>query len=72
MDYNEFSLDRQRPPGEAAHLSAEDVATLSRLMLELRDVTLSRASYLAATDFLKRFGFDADGATLVRPEQVAR
>jgi hypothetical protein len=52
-------------------LTAADIEVLSRLMLELREITLSRSSYLAATDFLKRFGFDTDSSTLVRPEQLA-
>lgn len=71
MDHTDFSWERRNPPRPAVELSAEDIETIARLMLELRDITLSRASYQAATDFLKRFGFDIDSGALVRPEQLA-
>jgi hypothetical protein len=71
VEYREFSWEGQRPSQSHAELTAADIEVLSRLMLELREITLSRSSYLAATDFLKRFGFDTDSSTLVHPEQLA-
>lgn len=71
MEYNEFSWERQRSLGSGAALSAADIEAMTKLMVELRDLTLSRASYVAASDFLKRFGHDADSSSLVRPEAIA-
>jgi hypothetical protein len=71
MEYNEFAWERNPPPGAGMTLSAADVATMTKLMAELRELTLSRASYIAASDFLKRFGHDADSSALVRPEALA-
>ncbi|MGE0702090.1 MAG: hypothetical protein AB7O57_23540 [Hyphomicrobiaceae bacterium] len=71
MEYNEFSWEKPRSMSTGATLSAADVETMAQLMTELRDVTLSRKSYLAASDFLKRFGHDIDATSLVRPETLA-
>jgi len=71
VDYDAFSWERQRAPRSSAELSADDIEIISRLLLELREITLSQASYLAATDFLRRFGFEADSHSLVRSEQLA-
>lgn len=71
MELNEFSWERQRSLSTGAALSADDIEAMTRLMVELRDVTLSRASYVAASDFLKRFGHDVDSSALVRPEAIA-
>lgn len=71
MDHNGFSWERHSTSSAANQLSDEDIETISRLMLELREVTLSRSTYLAATAFLKRFGFDTDSSTLVRPDRIA-
>ena len=70
MDYNEFSWERSPQISSGAALSASDIETIARLMLELRDTTLSRSTYTAATDFLKRFGVDIDSSALVRPEAI--
>ena len=70
MEYRDFSWEGQRSSRSNVELTAADIEAMSRLMLELRDLTLSRASYVAATDFLKRFGVEVDSDTLVRPEQV--
>ncbi|MGE0765486.1 MAG: hypothetical protein AB7L90_03390 [Hyphomicrobiaceae bacterium] len=70
MDTNEFLRERQKTSSSTVQLSVEDVEILSRLMVELREATLSQATYLAATNFLKRFGFDVDGSALVRMEPV--
>jgi hypothetical protein len=71
MEFNEFAWERQAPPSAGVALSAADVETMIKLMAELRELTLSRASYIAASDFLKRFGQDADSSALVRPEVLA-
>lgn len=71
MDYNELSWERQNSSRSTTELSALEIETMSRLMLELRDLTMSRTSYLAATEFLKKFGIDVDSNSLVRPEQTA-
>jgi hypothetical protein len=71
MAFNEFAWERQPPPDVVVALSAADVQTMTKLMAELRELTLSRASYIAASDFLKRFGYDADSSALVRPEALA-
>ena len=71
MELNEFSWERQQSLQTGAALSAADIEAMTKLMVELRELTLSRASYMAASDFLKRFGHDTDGASLVRPETIA-
>lgn len=71
MEFNEFTWERQSPLGASVTLSAADVETMTKLMSELREMTLSRATYIAASDFLKRFGFDTDSSSLVRPEALA-
>jgi len=71
VDYDAFSWDRQRASGSSTELSADDIQTIGRLLLELREITLSQASYLATTEFLRRFGFDVDTSSLVRSEQLA-
>ena len=71
MEFNEFSWERQRSLSSGAALTAADIEAMTRLMVELRDLTLSRASYVAASEFLKRFGYDVDASSLVRPEAFA-
>lgn len=71
MEYNEFTWERQPPLGASVTLSATDVEAMTKLMTELRELTLSRATYIAASDFLKRLGSDADSSSLVRPELLA-
>lgn len=71
MDCNGLSRERLAPGVTGAAFSATDVETMTQLMLELRELTLSRGTYLAATDFRKRFGIDADSSALVRPESFA-
>jgi len=71
VDYNEFSWERRNVSGSATELSAAEIETILRLMLELREITLSRASYSAATELLKKFGYDVDTGALVHPEQMA-
>ena len=70
MEYSEFTWERQPPLGASVTLSATDVETMTKLMSELREMTLSRATYIAASDFLKRFGSDTDSSALVRPEAL--
>ncbi len=71
MELNRFTSESRASPRSPASLSSEDVESLARLIAELRELTLSRGSYAAATDFLKRFGYEADAHVLVRPEAVA-
>lgn len=71
MEYSEFSWERQQPLSAGAALSVADIELMTKLMAELRDLTLSRQSYMAASNFLKRFGQDADASVLVRPETLA-
>lgn len=71
MEYNEFTWERQPPLGAAVTLSATDIESITKLMTELRELTLSRSTYIAASDFLKRFGSDVDSSALVRPEKLA-
>lgn len=71
MDCNGFSWERRAPAVTGASFSATDVETMTRLMWELRELTLSRATYLATTDFLKKFGIDTDSSALVEPESFA-
>jgi hypothetical protein len=71
MEFNEFSWERHEPLGAGAALSVADVEAMAKLMAELRELTQSRGSYLAASEFLKRFGYEADSTVLVRPEALA-
>lgn len=71
MEWNEFSWERNDPGPSPLSLTTADIAALRQLMSELRDLTLSRATYSSASEFLKRFGGEADGAELVRPEALA-
>jgi hypothetical protein len=61
--------DRYGAPEEAERrnvlLTAEETATIAELMRELRDVTLSRRSFLAASDFLRRFAGETESPMLV-------
>jgi hypothetical protein len=70
MDGNEVSL-RRRTEALPRELSIADIEAIARLLMELREITLSRATYAAATDFLRYFGFDVGDSTLVRPEKTA-
>lgn len=51
-------------PSSGVMLDARDIETLSSLMRELRDLTLSRRSFIAASELLRRFG-ETDGPRLV-------
>jgi len=46
-------------------LDAQEVATLSMLMRELRDMTQSRRSFSAASAFLRRVGAETESPRLV-------
>jgi len=72
MDYNDFSWERHNASRQSAELTSADREAISRLLIELRDLTLSRGTYIAATDFLKRFGSEADSVNLVQPEHFSR
>jgi hypothetical protein len=54
-----------RQPAPSLTLDAQDVATLSTLMRELRDITQSRGSYSAASAFLRQLGAETEGPRLV-------
>ena len=70
MDYNEFSWERRVPSVSGTSLSAADVETMAKLMMELREITLSRKTYAAATDFLRRFGGDVEASVPVEPDAL--
>jgi hypothetical protein len=63
-------LERDAAARSRGALTTSDIEALRRLMIEVRELTLSRATYSAATDFLKRFGGEADDLELVRPEAI--
>ena len=54
-----------RQPAPSMMLDAQDVATLSTLMRELRDITQSRGSFSAASAVLRRLGAETEGPRLV-------
>jgi len=70
MDYNEFSWERRNADVSGTSLSAADIETMAQLMMELREITLSRQTYAATTDFLRRFGIAVDASSLVEPEAL--
>jgi len=61
-----------RRPAAGLLLDAGEVATLSALMRELRDVTLSRRSFSAASAFLHRLGGEAERPRLVPADPIDR
>lgn len=71
MEYSEFSWERQSSLRAGAVLSSADIEAMARLMSELRELTQSRATYATASDFLRRFGYEADHGTLVQADQLA-
>ncbi len=71
MEYSEFTWERQSSLSAGAALSAADIEGIARLMAELRELTQSRGSYVAASDFLERFGYDTGNITPVKPEVLA-
>jgi hypothetical protein len=46
-------------------LPVEDIEQIATLMRELRDTTLSRRTFAAATLFLRRYAGETDSPTLV-------
>ena len=71
MERSEFSWERQSSLGAGEALSAADIQAIARLMLELRELTQSRGSFVAASNLLKRFGYEADGKSVVDPDPPA-
>ncbi|MFN3743518.1 MAG: hypothetical protein ACK4TL_02305 [Hyphomicrobiaceae bacterium] len=61
-----------RQPAPTLTLDAQDVATLSTLMRELRDITQSRGSFRAASAFLRRLGAETEGPRLVPADALDR
>jgi hypothetical protein len=59
-----------RAPGTM--LDARDVAVLSTLIRELRDLTQSRGSFAAASDFLRRLGAETESPRLVPGDALDR
>jgi hypothetical protein len=59
-----------RAPGTM--LDARDVAVLSSLIRELRDLTQSRHSFAAASDFLRRIGAETESPRLVPADALDR
>jgi hypothetical protein len=71
METTEFNWERREPLSAAAALSRDDIEQMARLMAELKELTQSRGTWTAASEFLKRFGYDGDATALVRPERLA-
>lgn len=65
MDYDQFQYSDGRRVETPSQLSAADMGTIVQLMAELRELTLSRRSFEAATDLLRRFGGEIDSPMLV-------
>lgn len=62
----EYGLLPSAPsPAAVTTLDACDMAVLSSLMLELRDITQSRRTFQATSAFLRRLGAETDGPRLV-------
>ena len=59
-----------RAPGTM--LDARDVAVLSSLIRELRDLTQSRGSFAAASEFLRRIGAETESPRLVPADALDR
>lgn len=59
-----------RAPGTM--LDAREVAVLSSLIRELRDLTQSRGSFAAASDFLRRLGAETQSPRLVPADALDR
>lgn len=71
MAFDEMT-DEVRSSTRTVGLVAAEIEVISRLLFELRDITLSRSTFQAATELLKRFGYDATDVAVVRPETRAR
>jgi hypothetical protein len=63
-------LAPQQAPGTM--LDARDVVVLSSLIRELRDLTQSRGSFAAASDFLRRLGAETESPRLVPADALDR
>lgn len=63
-------LAPSRAPGTM--LDARDVAVLSSLIRELRDLTQSRGSFAAASEFLRRIGAETESPRLVPADALDR
>lgn len=59
-----------RAPGTM--LDARDVVVLSSLIKELRDLTQSRGSFAAASEFLRRLGVETESPRLVPADALDR
>jgi hypothetical protein len=65
MHYHDsYKAPREAEPRKVL-LTADETASIAELMRELRDTTLSRRTFLAASDFIKRFTGSTDGSMLV-------
>jgi hypothetical protein len=53
-------------------LDARDIDVLSSLIRELRDLTQSRGSFAAASDFLRRIGAETESPRLVNADVLDR
>jgi hypothetical protein len=70
-----YQFDRhERPPStvpSGAYLTAEEIREVSELMYELRNVTLSRRTFKAASAFLARFAGETASPGLVPTDPLA-
>ena len=64
----EYEMDPRpaaSPQSPTVMLDAREIETLSVLMRELRDLTMSRRSFTAASDLLRRLGAETESPRLV-------
>ena len=69
-DADRTLLVPSREPGTM--LDARDVAVLSSLIRELRDLTQSRRSFAAASEVLRRLGAETESPRLVPADALDR
>jgi hypothetical protein len=60
------------PRAAGTTLDARDIDVLSSLIRELRDLTQSRGSFAAASDFLRRIGAETESPRLVPADVLDR
>ncbi len=70
MERSEFNWERQSSLRAGAALSAADILAIARLMAELRELTQSRGTFIAASNFLERFGFQAEDVSVVDCQSI--
>ncbi|MFM9942554.1 MAG: hypothetical protein ACKVP7_24000 [Hyphomicrobiaceae bacterium] len=72
MQYIDYYSEPASYEPRGMHLSTEDVAKLIKLMRELRELTQSRTTYAAASEFLAQMTGERDTQSLINPEILAQ